>query len=496
MRYAVLSPFIFLLSACGGDEESPAPPPTPTPAPTPVGPNTAPTFTSGTAASIIENGTLAYQGLASDAQNDPITLSISGGADAGLFSLDVTGRMIFRTAPNFDMPGDANGDSIYEVTLSASDGRASSSQDVRITVTNSREGVAVRRISAGFSQPIQTHPVPNAPGDVYVIEKGGRLYRLTTATGERTLLLTLDDISTDGERGLLGVTSGPTSASGGRSLYLFVTARGGDVQLRQYVLSAAGVPTGSLVVLLTIPHPNNNHNGGWLDFGPDGLLYMAVGDGGGAGDPGNNAQNPNSRLGKILRLALGPGGWGPAPGNVYAAGGGDPYIFALGLRNPFRNGFEGETLIVADVGQGALEEVSFIPIDSRGANLGWPFREGTQPFRGTAPAGLIDPVLQYGRGSGPFEGETVIGGRVYRGPIPGIRDHYLFADFVDGHIWSVPFSDLRAGSTLDRGGFELRDTDFTPDAGTIDMPVSFDDDGAGNIVITDLDGEIFHVIAE
>ncbi len=119
--------------------------------------------------------------------------------------------------------------------------------------------------------------------------------------------------------------------------------------------------------------------------GPDGLLYMAVGDNG----SGDNAQDSTVRLGKILRLALTSSGWGPAPGNPYVGGGGgDPYIFALGLRNPFRNAFEGNNLIVADVGEGNVEEVDIIPVTQAGTNFGWPYKEGTRNNRGTVPAGL------------------------------------------------------------------------------------------------------------
>jgi len=494
MRRIIAPALLGLLAACGGDG-SPGSGPTPTP--TPTGPNTLPVFTSAGDVSVVENIGPAYQALVTDADNDPITVSISGGADAALFTASSSGHLTFRTPPNFDLPGDADRDNVYQVTLTASDGRGSVTKDVRITVTNSREGIAVRRVATGFTQPVDVYKIAGSPGQVYVVEKGGRIYRLTTATGARTLILTVGNLSTNGERGLLGLTIGPTSLAGGTSFYVTATAPDGAVQVRQYTPLAPDTFTDPVtpVILLSVPHAtNSNHNGGWIDFGPDGQLYVAIGDGGGGGDPDNNAQNTNSMLGKILRLSLGSGGWGPSPANPFASGGGNPYVFAYGLRNPFRNAFEGDKLLLGDVGQEAVEEIDLLPITTAGANFGWPYREGTEPYRGTAPSGLVPPVLQYRHGTGPFQGASVIGGRVYRGAIASLDGHYLFADFVSKHLWSVPFAKLVAGQTLDGTGFELRDADFAPDAGTIDGTVSFGADEAGNIFIVDLDGEIFQIV--
>ncbi|MBO9574945.1 MAG: PQQ-dependent sugar dehydrogenase [Sphingobium sp.] len=482
-----------LLSACGGDSGST---PGPTPTPTPATPNTPPGFTSAATASIVENTSTAYVATVSDADNDPITVTISGGPDAALFAIDATGKVSFATPPNYDMPGDADGNNVYEITLRASDGKTATTLDAHITVTNDREGMATRRVATGFVQPLWVYRVAGSDDELYVVDKGGAVYRLNTRTGARAIEFIVDNLSTDGERGLLGLTIGPRDLSGGTAAYVMATTPDGTIQLRQYVRGPDGRFDGSPPnILLSIPHPGYNvHNGGWIEFGPDGLLYIAVGDGGGTGDPNNNAQNPNSRLGKILRLALGAGGWGPAPGNPYASGGGDPYVFALGLRNPFRNAFEGNSLIIADVGQDAVEEVNVIGLGG-GANFGWPYREGTQGYRGTAPGGLTDPLLQYGHGPGPFQGASLIGGQVYHGGIAALSGHYLFADYVSKHIWSVPYARLASGPLLDGRGFELRDADLAPDVGSINMPVAFGTDGAGRMYIVDLDGEIYEIVA-
>lgn len=256
-------------------------------------------------------------------------------------------------------------------------------------------------------------------------------------------------------------------------------------------------------VLLRIAHPQSNHNGGWIDFGPDGFLYLAVGDGGGSGDPDNNGQNRNGLLGKILRLDVArdafPGDdvrdYAIPAGNPFATAGGAPEIWATGLRNPFRNAFDRTTghLFIADVGQNAVEEVNLMRPGDGGANYGWRVREGTQSFQGTTTETLVDPVLEYRHGSGARSGQSITGGYVYRGPIESLSGHYVFGDFVSGNLWSVPVNRLAAGSTLTSDAFTLRSTQFAPTAGTIGSPVSFGLDSAGNLYIVDIDGEIFRV---
>lgn len=495
MRMRVLIAFTpLLLAACGGGGSGGG-----GDGGTPPAANAPPSFTSLQTASVAENTTAAYQAAASDPNNDPLTFTIDGGADAALFSITAAGALRFNTAPDYDLPGDANGDNVYAVQLRVSDGSASATQAVNITVTNSREGIAVARVGTGFNQPLFVSAIP---GDsrVYVVEKGGNVYRFDPANGSRTLVLDITDISTDGERGLLGLAAYPDHAASQR-LFVVATAPNGNVEVRSYTL---GLPQSSTSYLtaLSIPHPGaNNHNGGWIGFGPDGYIYVGIGDGGGAGDPNNNAQNRNSQLGKILRFARNPDPFGgaspqyfiPAPGNPYLAGGGDPYVYAIGLRNPFRASFSGATLLIGDVGQGAVEEVDMLTTTQPGLNFGWRFLEGTQPFSGTAPGGLTPPVLEYSHGNGPRQGATVTGGYVYRGPVASLQGQYVFGDFISGNIWTVPFSSLVAGQTLPSSRFARRNEDFLPDAGTIDQLASFGEDSAGNLFLVDLGGEIFMV---
>jgi glucose/arabinose dehydrogenase len=326
---------------------------------------------------------------------------------------------------------------------------------------------------------------------VLVAEKTGGVHFLTPATGAKALAFRITDLTTDGERGLLGIAPSPNYATTGEVM-VHMTGANGTIFIRQCF-----IPGGTCNDVLSIPHAtNNNHNGGWIAWGPDGNLYVAIGDGGGGGEPNNNAQNPNSRLGKILRLARNTAptpAFVAAPGNPFAGGGGDPYVFALGLRNPYRNSFDGNRLIIADVGQGAIEEVDLARTDQPGLNFGWRFLEGTQPFSGTAPAGLTAPVTQYSHGTGPREGRSVIGGHVYRGRVTSLQGAYVFGDFISGNIWTLPAASLVQGSLFPASSYERRNQDFTPDTGTIDQLVSFGLDDAGNLYIVDFAGEIFQV---
>lgn len=498
MRMALLGSIALALSACGGDDSGPSPSPTPSPTPTPPQGNRAPAFTSPPAASVVENQISAHRVLATDADSDPITLTIAGGNDAGLFSLDVTGNLTFRSAPNFEAPADANGDNIYEITLNASDGRTHTTQDLRITVTNDREGIAVQRVASGFVQPIQIYKDPENAGRLYVAERRGIIYSLNLSTGEKSLILTLPSISTDGERGLIGFVvgkDGPGATASPKAFYILATDPAGAINLNAY----SGQP-GSLqrtATLLNVPHPDySNHNGGWIDFDSasdhsGASIFVGIGDGGGAGDPNNNAQNPNSRLGKILRIRRSSAPYAGASVSFWEA----PAIYASGLRNPFRGTVDNGNIIIGDVGQSGREEINVLPVNGATYNLGWPYLEGTLPYKGTAPANLTltAPNLQYGHGSGPLQGRSVIGGVVYRGPISSINEHYLFGDFVSGHIWSVPYNRLLSGPLLDGTGYENRKADLTPDVGTINQPVAFGKDSAGNVYIVDFDGEIFKI---
>jgi len=486
MRTAPLVPLLLLAACSGGGTSTP----TPTPGPT----NHAPVFTSAATASVVENTAAAYQAAATDSDGNAVTFSIAGGADSALFTITPAGALSFVTAPSFETPRDSGANNVYDVQLGASDGSLTTTLPLQITVTNSREGIAVKRVGTGFSQPLYVAAIPGS-ADVFVVEKTGGVWRLTPSTGAKTLVLSVGNLSTDGERGLLGLAVRPNFATSNQVI-AYATAPNGSIELRLYTLTG-NVNTG-YTALVTVPHAGaNNHNGGWIGFGPDGNLYDAIGDGGGAGDPENDAQDPNSRLGKILRLAPNGNTFIAARGNPFAAGGGDPYVWALGLRNPFRNSFGPDgRLYIGDVGQGAVEEIDVARTDQPGLNFGWHYFEGTSVYTGTPPAGatLTGPVSQYMHGSGEKQGNTIIGGYVYRGPVASLAGSYVFADYINGHIWTLPAASLVQGSLFPAGSYERRNLDFTPDAGTFSQIVSFGEDDAGNLFIVDITGSIFEVV--
>lgn len=473
--------------------------------------NSAPAFTSPAAATVAENtaGTF-YTAAATDANGDPVSFSLAGGGDSALFQITAAGALSFRAPPDFEAPGDADRDNVYEFGIVASDGQASTPFTVRVTVTNvAGGGFQVRRVGTGFTAPIFVAALPDMTGRVLVVERAGRIRILNPATGAIAATAFLDitgQVSTDGERGLLAVALAPDYPTSGRA-YIFMTAPGGAIQLRRYTSPAGNrdaLDAASGDVLIEIPHGQfSNHNGGWLGFGPDGLLYMATGDGGGSNDPLMNGQNRNTLLGKMLRLDVSRDefpadplrDYGIPAANPFAGGGGAPEVWLYGLRNPFRASFDRATgeLWIGDVGQNAIEEIDRVRTSDSGLNLGWPLYEGTRPVFGTSTAGITMPVTEYAHGSGPLQGRTVIGGVVYRGPAESLQGLYIFADYISNNIWSVPIASLPAGTTAPSSVFTNRNAAFTPNAGTLTQIVAFGEDQAGNLLIVSIAGSVFMI---
>ena len=228
--------------------------------------------------------------------------------------------------------------------------------------------------------------------------------------------------------------------------YVNYTDTGGTSRVAEYLVSSnpdrAEKATGR--VLLSVPQPASNHNGGMLAFGPDGYLYIGMGDGGGGGDPSGNGQRPSTLLGALLRIDVTGGSTYAVPaGNPFVAGGGAAEVWAFGLRNPWRFSFDGQRLYIADVGQGQWEEIDVLTTAAGGANLGWSIMEGNhcyQPSSGCNRTGLTLPVFEYGHG----EGCSVTGGYVYRGTaIPELNGHYFYGDFCSGWVRSFRYTGER-----------------------------------------------------
>jgi glucose/arabinose dehydrogenase len=322
------------------------------------------------------------------------------------------------------------------------------------------------------------------PGDraVYVAEQTGAVRALRAGKVDPTPVVDISDqVTAGGEQGLLGLAFSPD----GRFLYLNFTDTDGDSRVVELTMRGGRADPGSLRLLLRVEDPFANHNGGQLAFGPDRLLYIAFGDGGGGGDPEGNGQSLGTLLGKILRIDPRPAGGRPyrvPSGNPFVGrgGGARPEIWAYGLRNPWRFSFDPASgdLWIGDVGQNAWEEVDREPARSGGRNYGWNRREGLHAFEGERPAGAVDPVIEYGREGGAC---TVIGGSVYWGRrIPGLRGAYLYGDYCAGWVRAAR---VRGGRVAEQRDLGLSVPNLT----------SFGVDPAGELYAMSLAGPVYRL---
>lgn len=496
-----------LLGACGGNDGTTAPPP---PGPTA---NTPPVISSAANTSIEENASgIILTVTASDADGDTIMFSLSG-PDAGVLSLNAqTGDLSLLGSLDFEAPIDADTNNLYEVTITAADNRGGSAmQNFQLTVTDLSDALATRTIATGLSSPVQAVPLPGDPRLV-IVQQGGLALVLDPATGATASVPFLDvtaDVSNGNEQGLLGLAFSPDFVTD-RRVFVNLTNTSGDTEIRAYqVFSTTNlqIDPSTEDIILTFAQPFANHNAGWIGFTNDGDLLIPTGDGGSGGDPFGNAQDVSSLLGKVLRIDVSTDAFPADPNrdyaiplsNPFATSGGAPEIFAVGLRNPFRASYDAPTgdIYIGDVGQNAIEEISRIPRTMSGLNFGWNLREGSQPFNGGAnSAGFTPPLIDYPHGSGPFEGNSILGGVVYRGPIGILNETYIFADTISNNIWFVPLSDFSDGTTLGISA-STRLNDFLPTGtGSISTLVSIDLDQDGNILLTSLTGTIIRIELE
>ena len=268
----------------------------------------------------------------------------------------------------------------------------------------------------------------------FVVEQSGMIRELVGSTLGSTILDVSKEISDGGEQGLLGAVF----ANDGRWLYVNVTNADGATEIRAYPFREGRADAARMVKVLEVAQPFANHNGGGLVMDSAGVLWIGLGDGGSAGDPGNRAQNLGELLGKILRIVpkpeLGASHYEIPKGNLDPSRG-RPEIWAYGLRNPWRFSIDTvtKTVWVGDVGQNAVEEIDAVPDTAALPNFGWRLREGRSAYRGgTKPADNVEPVYDYPHSSG---GCSVTGGVVARTPsLPSLRGAYLFGDYCDGKI--------------------------------------------------------------
>ena len=323
---------------------------------------------------------------------------------------------------------------------------------------------------------------------LFVVEQGGRILVLRPPASNPTVFLDITPrVLSGSERGLLGLAFHPSYATNRRFFVHYTRQPDGAIVIAEYRASAGdpNVADAAEIVLLVVDHPLANHNGGMIEFGPDGFLYVGLGDGGGANDPDNRAQNVDDLLGKILRIDVDV----PSPPALYSSPADNPFfgatagrdeIFALGLRNPFRFSFDRENgeLIVGDVGQGDREEIDIVTL---GGNYGWRVFEGTRctgndPLLCSAP-GFIDPIAEYAHVAGRC---SVTGGYAYRGTRGTFPlGTYVFADFCTGEIIALRVAASGALMTV------LLDTDLSI--------ASFGEDEAGEIYVVALGGSVHRI---
>ena len=340
-----------------------------------------------------------------------------------------------------------------------------------------------------FGEPVAMVFPPGAEGRAYIGERAGVVLDVDLTTGDAAAVLDITEETTiDAERGLLGLAVGLD----GTHLYVSYTDLDGNTRIDEYAIDDDGsLDEDSRRIVFSLDQPFPNHNGGHLAFGPDGMLYIGLGDGGSAGDPLRAGQDPEQLLGSILRIdprSFDGSAYGIPDDNPFVGvDGARPEVWLKGVRNPWRFSFDRATgdLWIGDVGQNEIEEISLLPADAdglgagRGANLGWNAMEGDQPFEdGIEPADHIPPVFTYRHADG---GCSVTGGYVYQGRIAELFGAYLYADYCAG--------ELRALATVD--GEVVDDATI---AGPVEGPISFAQDPAGEVYLLTQPGPILQLV--
>ena len=342
-------------------------------------------------------------------------------------------------------------------------------------------------VANGLESPVHITHAGDSKGRLFIVEQPGRIRIVSNSSLQAAPFLDISDrVGCCGERGLLSVAFPPDFAAKGYFYVNYTNAAGNTIVSRFSVIGAGDTAdAASESIVLTVDQPFANHNGGQIAFGPDGMLYIGMGDGGGGGDPLGSGQDRSSLLGKLLRIDVESGAQPyviPANNPFAGASNARPEIWASGLRNPWRFSFDRESgdLYIADVGQNQYEEINFQAANSPGGeNYGWNILEGAHCYQQPScdTSGLISPVLEYDHAAGD---QSITGGHVYRGGIfPRMRGVYLFGDFVSGRL---------AGMRRSGTGFEsalLANTGFAIS--------SFGEDESGEVYVADINGTIYRI---
>jgi glucose/arabinose dehydrogenase len=344
-----------------------------------------------------------------------------------------------------------------------------------------------RPVATGLDAPVGVTNAGDGSGRLFILEQAGMIRIFQNGNLLPTPFLDIhDQVLSGGERGLLGLAFHPQYSQNGYFYVNYTNLQGNSI-IARFQVSASDpnrADPASEKRLIFVQQPFPNHNGGEVTFGPDGYLYLGLGDGGSQGDPENHGQSLNTLLGKILRIDINHGDPYAIPPDNPFQGKGKAEIWAYGLRNPWRFSFDPLTgdLYIGDVGQDMWEEIDFLPAGSPGGtNFGWNYREGFHPYSDrTPPQGLqlTPPVAEY---SHEF-GCAVTGGYIYRGKqLPEWQGVYLFGDYCSGNVWGL----LHAPD----GTWQQKQ--LYQNVGRIS---SFGEDEAGEIYLTDLTGNLFQLV--
>ncbi len=372
--------------------------------------------------------------------------------------------------------------------------------------------LTTERLVTGLSRPVFVTAPPGDTDRIFILENRSgstgriRIFNLNTNTLNTAPFLSISGVGTGNEQGLLGMAFDPDYDTNGRFFVYYIQAGGnGTTRVATGTVSSnPDIANSTLTNILSLSQTFSNHNGGWIGFGLDGMLYVAIGDGGSGCDPFQAAQTTTNLFGSILRLDVSAGTSYSIPSdNPFIGGPERDEIWHYGLRNPYRCSFDRLTneLYIGDVGQGAWEEIDVVPGDSKGGeNYGWDCKEGFAnatascgaPFGcSTSDPELLDPVHVY-QNTGFFNDCAVSGGSVYRGcAIPDLRGTYFFGDSCgNGSVWSFRYQGLP------NPAITTWTNQLDAVVGNVDNVVAISEDANGELYICDLAGEVFRIIPD
>ena len=400
----------------------------------------------------------------------------------GLMAASCTSEPAPSAAPSVPPPAETTSTTttVTSITTTVTSTPADPSTTSAPTTTSAPATVApiedtvlgLETVAAGFAQPVQAVA---SGGRLFVVDQPGQIWEVD-GVEVREFLDIRRLVLFGGERGLLSIAFHPAHDD---LLYVNYTGLDGATRIAEFQFDEDRADSGSIREVLRVAQPARNHNGGMIAFGPDGDLWIGMGDGGGSDDRFGNGQRGDTLLAAMLRLQVGPDvtPYGVAEDYGFEAA----EVWAIGVRNPWRFAFDGRDLWIADVGQNAFEEINKVSVDDRGLNFGWPLHEGTSCYRGGSRCGgddLTPPVHEYKHPAGC----SITGGYVYRGQaIPQLAGHYFFSDFCSGFIRSIAPS----GEVVD----------WTEQTGAVGSVSSFGFDADGELLVVSVNGTVYRVVA-